>query len=867
MKRVLSLLLALLLLLSMPLLAFAEETETVYLDTPEAFAAFLDACALESYSAGRRFVLRSDLDLSAVNARPAPFFAGSFDGGNHWITGFSFTGEGSRQGLFRTVSEDGEVRSLRLRASVTPEGSQSDVGGLAGVNLGSISGCIVEGRVNGVTDVGGLVGLNGETGRIERCSVSALVTGEHQVGGIVGLNRGFVSDCVSNASVNTIAITPVGESSFDLSSLSTEDFVNLSSIGGVAGENTGVLTVCRNNGSVGYKYTGYNVGGICGKNSGLVDACRNAANVEGRRDVGGIVGQLIPYAAWDFSDGQLDALSGQIQGLHYLISEAARKAGDQSAALRAQLGQMNGFTSEALSALSGILGSYAENDQNIVNSLREQLELDPESGQIRIPQVDVQRVDTSALTAALANLYSQSTVLASSMGDQVSAVAEDLQAIGNQMSRIFDTLFSVVSNISSANLVNVCDLSADEAYDHDEGAVASCENLGAVKAETNAGGIVGTVAFEIAFDMEDTLNSSNLITTNAKEYLFAAIRACSSICRVQSKNDNVGGVVGRMDIGAVVDCVSKGSFQSLNGSCAGGIAGTTRGTVSGCWARADLGGASYLGGIAGLGAAIRDSRAWAHFEDQREYSGAIAGWTEEEVSGNCYVEGRPAGVDDVSRVGQCEPLRLPYFLRLEGTPEGFETVTVRFYDEDRLLDKVDVTFGRRLSRVPQVENRGASFWVWDDFDPEHVYFDQEIHGAYHSPTSVLSTGEAVPRFLAEGQFYEGQSLSVQTDPISGDLNVTVNGYEGELLLHMLSEEDAAVSLISPKGEETPLETRRDGSYLLFSAPSGASLRVQAVERQHTSLLLILSVSGLVLLAAVLLLLHRRKKKKSRSATE
>ena len=42
----------------------------------------------------------------------------------------------------------------------------------------------------------------------------------------------------------------------------------------------------------------------------------------------------------------------------------------------------------------------------------------------------------------------------------------------------------------------------------------------------NAGGIVGTIAFELDFDMEDRLHASDFLVSDARRYLFAAVRGC-----------------------------------------------------------------------------------------------------------------------------------------------------------------------------------------------------------------------------------------------------------------------------------------------------------------------------------------------------
>ena len=47
---------------------------------------------------------------------------------------------------------------------------------------------------------------------------------------------------------------------------------------------------------------GYNVGGIVGRQSGYLDGCRNTGTVRGRKDVGGIAGQLEPQVTLRYDE-------------------------------------------------------------------------------------------------------------------------------------------------------------------------------------------------------------------------------------------------------------------------------------------------------------------------------------------------------------------------------------------------------------------------------------------------------------------------------------------------------------------------------------------------------------------------------------
>ena len=143
MKKLLRSLCAVLLsavLLCPPLLPCAgAESETVFLRTPEDWTAFVQSCRLDAWSQGKTVRLENDLDLSGLES--VPTFGGTFDGGGHTIKGLSCTQEGSHQGLFRYVQEGAGIVNLTVTGTVAPAGTSRAVGGIAGVNRGTIARC------------------------------------------------------------------------------------------------------------------------------------------------------------------------------------------------------------------------------------------------------------------------------------------------------------------------------------------------------------------------------------------------------------------------------------------------------------------------------------------------------------------------------------------------------------------------------------------------------------------------------------------------------------------------------------------------------------------------------------------------------
>ena len=818
-KRILAALLAALLLFSLSPAALAAsdgaeaEKEVVVrrIGTAAQFLRFARSCARESYSLGVRFVLETDIDLSGTDFESIPYFAGEFDGGGHSVSGLSVERAGSRLGLFRRIGKDGSVHDLKVSGRVAPTGTREYLGGLCGVNEGTVKSCEFSGEVRGVNGVGGLIGLN--TGTVTGCRVDVCVCGEHQVGGVAGMNQGILFNCESAGKVNAEPITPDGETRFDLASLSQDDLLDLSDIALVAGENTGAVRSCRAKGTVGWRYTGYNVGGIVGKNSGFVDSCRFEGSVEGRRDVGGIVGQSIPYAAWELSESKLKDLAKAVTALSGMLASASRTVGVLSATLAEQLQNMNSLSSRVSGAIDALLAAAIGRTADFLRGIT----FDPETGEITLPNIDYAAADTSALTAALNELFAQMRITSAALEKNVGGAADEWQKITVQMNYIFQLLNTMMGEAGQGDLISSRDLSFSEAYDHDEGAVARCENLGSVLAEANAGGVVGSIAFELSFDKEDTLGAADYLPAHAERLLFAVVRGCKSSGAVTSRGDCAGGVVGRMSVGAAVDCFSTGAVRSQNGSYVGGVAGSAGGTLARCTSRCLLEGARYVGGAAGLGTDVAECRAWTHIARAEEYAGALAGWCEGEVKGNLYVADGTEGVDGVSLIGQAEPVTRSEFLATAGLPEGLENVSVRFYIDGELYRTLSVPFGGALETLPRVEDRGGAAWVWDAFDAAALYCDTEVSGAYLEPIKTISSGEDFPLFLVEGEFFDGQSLEVlpfdgapgQGERLGG-YTLRVEGYDGLLTVRMRSDGGADGEAAQPRRDEDPRQDRADG---------------------------------------------------------
>ena len=284
------------------------------ISTEEELRELAENCILDSWSRDKKVVLTADIELTGTEPLCIPVFAGIFDGNDHSITGLKLTEMGSAVGLFRYVQEGARVQNLTVRGEIAPEGSQDQAGGIVGVNYGRISNCSFAGKISGNGEIGGIAGVNEETGEIRGCENSAAITGNHSAGGITGNNKGILNNCTNSGTVNTSGTeVTYGLDDFTAENLeqinSTSNVAAHTDTGGIAGISSGKIYYCSNEGTIGYQHVGYNTGGIVGRlHQGYLQNCTNSGYVLGRKDVGGIVGQMEPFLEVQYLSDKLSQL-------------------------------------------------------------------------------------------------------------------------------------------------------------------------------------------------------------------------------------------------------------------------------------------------------------------------------------------------------------------------------------------------------------------------------------------------------------------------------------------------------------------------------------------------------------------------------
>lgn len=327
----------------------SQSVRTVYISDIEGFLKLAEDCRIDSASKNLNVILTADISLAGADYFGIPIFCGTFDGGGHTISGLVIHDSASEIGLFRHAERGAVIKNLTVTGSVSPSGSRDVVGGIAGVNCGTITSCKFRGSVSGNNGVGGIAGKNEETGVISGCESSAAIAAESSAGGIAGTNLGVLIDCSNSGSINAVytdsEINADELDPEDLKNISADNVIGKSDIGGIAGFSSGIIQRCSNSGTVGYQHTGYNIGGIVGRQSGLLNSCKNTGSVFGRKDVGGIAGQMEPYRSIEFSEDAAQRLGAEMdilsESIDKLISDARNSGSRINSEIQTLTSQMN----------------------------------------------------------------------------------------------------------------------------------------------------------------------------------------------------------------------------------------------------------------------------------------------------------------------------------------------------------------------------------------------------------------------------------------------------------------------------------------------------------------------------------------------
>lgn len=1036
-------------LLQLPMMpVWASDAAPISIASQEDWDTFVKNCKLDTWSKGKSFRLDTDLDLGG-KFEPVPIFSGSFDGNGHTIHIGSYTKAGSDTGLFRYIQSGAVVKNLTVTGTWQPSGQKSQIGGIAGHNAGTVQDCFFNGLVKGKNNIGGIVGINEVGATIRGCMVRGSIQGEHYTGGVAGQNLGMILRCSNESSVNIegTEITPTLDD-LDVTDLNnTENLSAYTDTGGIAGFSSGWIESCQNIGQIGYPHIGYNVGGIAGRQTGYLCTSENKGEIYGRKDIGGIVGQMEPYMVLQFGQDDLQRLSDAFSDLQDImdqmidhtegsmdtfnirmdsisaLSDMAKDSTDDlvhqtedyvddtiltvndiaqradrflaemerigaqgqtvatdidktlelleksiiqlqdavdnadsalsyandavseiSTALTQYNKALNALTSDArtaaqairnldiqgaLAALDAMQSSFydlqqagdrihtavntSKNDfsdmvdtgqeasddlqaslrslersvaqmQEVQNGLsdilaefRWAITLLRDGGTPQLSTIDPEyREQVDTLLQRADDLFFEFGKLRTEMTEQGDILLNDMRALNDQMRVIMEIMTDMYEALlEPQSEKEIFEDISEENTNSTEGVVQECSNYGEVTGDVDTGGICGAMAIEYDFDPEDDLMRSGENTMDRKYQTKAVLKNAANYGTVTGKKDDVGGIVGYMQLGNVRDCTAYGWIESETGDYVGGIVGHSQSTIRNCAAKVSVSGSCYVGGIAGYGMDIAACRAMVDFPDAQEAVGAIAGKADGVLQNNTFAECAWGGVDDISLSNQAEPMTYEDFLAQPEIPERFHAFYLTFVSNGAVIAEVAYPYGARTDsqEIPEVPTKDGYTGEWEDL-PEIVTFDRVLEPVYTQYSSSIASEQMRedgkrPILLAEGSFQEDvqmQMTSIMAEDVAySGMGDYVEGWK--VTLPQDGMETHTISYCQPDGtgfirlyriqENTiePIDVQRAGQYLTFDL-TGDSISFFAVRISYLVVIVPLSV---VVLGLLCVILYRKRK--------
>lgn len=851
---------------SLPALA-TENAISVRIYSPEDLAALAENCRLDIYSQDLTVYLMQDIDLSGVTFECIPIFSGKFCGNKHTISGLNIHSDGSAQGFFRYLTKSAIVKDLTLRAEITPGGSRSIIGGIAGENSGLIQNCTFIGSVSGNDNVGSMAGINTVTGIIEDCRTEGTLTGDHFVGGIVGTNYGVIRRCENYTLINaTPQENSVALSDITLDNITTTETTNtVTDIGGIAGLSTGVIRNCINYGNVGYKHIGYNIGGIAGTQSGHIADCSNYGAIEGRKEVGGIVGQMEPTTYIEYSTDLFQILKGQLNEMSELVSDVSSNVQGNASGVGVHIGTLQGQTTTAWEAIDALIPK--------------------EEGEM--PDQDAIMAAFSTVSSTMSKMPQTINNIGYALQSTISGLTRDLRLVSDQINKMGETIDSAAETVGGT-LTDISDLDTPESF---SGKVQGCFNYGSVQGDMNIGGIAGAISIENDLDFLEDWSQQGETSLNFDSKLRAVVTQCENHGAVTGKTQNIGGITGWQTLGLVKGCINTGDISASTADYVGGISGRSNGFIRLCGAKCTIQGNTAIGGIAGSATIVTDCRSMVIFASGTEKIGSILGTAdknesedEDPIRENYSFEpmGSIGAIDGISYFSCAESLDVETFLKLPNLHDMFRKVHITFQFQDGTEKVLSVTPGSKLNerRIPSLPVIDGINGYWEglaDTDLSYIAYDITFAAVYPPNVNVIACGTVentnLPLLLLDGSFHSGVNSEIRISshvPTIGtrdrfigcwDIEVPFSSEEISARLHAGDgEETFLVMRLNEDGSWESLPCSTDGSYVVFNVREGTQCiaLVHAEPSPYLTVCLITAAVLAVLLCVALILTRKRK---------
>ena len=823
---------------------------------------FANKCKYDSYSKDKIVKLTADIDVSGSDFKGISYFAGTFDGGSHIISGFNVDYKGSDFGFFRYIAESGFITNLNISGSINVTGSQENIGGIAGVNKGVINESSFSGKVNASTATGAIAGYNHENAKIVSCTSDADILATNQTGGIAGVNDGLISSCTSKSRVNTQELdTTLDIGGVDVGTLNlTQNVIDRNDMGGIAGESTGIISDCVNYGKIGFAHTGYNVGGIAGKQSGKVITCSNEGEIYGRKDVGGIVGQAEPDIESEYLNDRVDDVQSSIDIINSTLNNMSSS--------------MNNASSDVKSYTENIIDQYKE----LLDKLQDKLNGNNDNDEKIEDFVDDISKDIENSTVA-DDIHG----LADTVDSEIRTIADSIERISAQIKNIGNTVTETMDVVTSDDNY-IEDISSADSAQNSDGVIAKSVNRGAVHGDINAGGIAGTMNVEYDVDPEYDLDITETTNVRLRSTVSDVVIYCINYGEVNSKKDCAGGIVGLQELGLVYGSEGYGTVKSETGNYAGGIAGNSASAITDSYSLCNVESEDYTGGICGKGYTMQNCISIPAILGDGEAKGSLAGIIESdgEVSTNIFVNDIYGGIDDINYSGKADSASYEAVMAMENIPDGFHRVTLVFKADGNVIDTKNIAYNANLgvSELPSIPDKDGYYAQWpENIVSKPILQNTVVEAEYHvwieSVAGDIASQNDKPLFIAEGKFYDDNKITLSkcdTDNLSGDIEYSyawkMRGTDvkdkGTKTCHFYIKNTSGSSEVWYRDNAdsgwVKADAKEHGSYMTAEIPYEADFAVIHKESSNMIYYICGGAAACIIVLAVIIIKKRKKRK-------
>lgn len=824
---------------------------------------FANKCKYDSYSKDKIVKLTADIDVSGSDFKGISYFAGTFDGGSHIISGFNVDYKGSDFGFFRYIAESGFITNLNISGSINVTGSQENIGGIAGVNKGVINESSFSGKVNASTATGAIAGYNHENAKIVSCTSDADILATNQTGGIAGVNDGLISSCTSKSRVNTQELdTTLDIGGVDVGTLNlTQNVIDRNDMGGIAGESTGIISDCVNYGKIGFAHTGYNVGGIAGKQSGKVITCSNEGEIYGRKDVGGIVGQAEPDIESEYLNDRVDDVQSSIDIINSTLNNMSSS--------------MNNASSDVKSYTENIIDQYKE----LLDKLQDKLNGNNDNDEKIEDFVDDISKDIENSTVA-DDIHG----VADTVDSEIRTIADSIERISAQIKNIGNTVTETMDVVTSDDDY-IEDISSADSAQNSDGVIAKSVNRGAVHGDINAGGIAGTMNVEYDVDPEYDLDITETTNVRLRSTVSDVVIYCINYGEVNSKKDCAGGIVGLQELGLVYGSEGYGTVKSETGNYAGGIAGNSASAITDSYSLCNVESEDYTGGICGKGYTMQNCISIPAILGDGEAKGSLAGIIESdgEVSTNIFVNDIYGGIDDINYSGKADSASYEAVMAMENIPDGFHRVTLVFKADGNVIDTKNIAYNANLgvSELPSIPDKDGYYAQWpENIVSKPILQNTVVEAEYHvwieSVAGDIALQNDKPLFIAEGKFYDDNKITLSkcdTDNLSGDIEYSyawkMRGTDvkdkGTKTCHFYIKNTSGSSEVWYRDNAdsgwVKADAKEHGSYMTAEIPYEADFAVIHKESSNMIYYICGGAAACIIVLAVIIIKKRKKRNK------